>query len=251
MNPDPENPCPTLHCSPVTPTPSTEFSNDPVVFVGNCPAGQVTVFTGVLPGWITLVGNTFTGAAGYFRGDTKADATATAQAALDSFVNTAFGLGQIYCSDFSCGGVPSNPSLLSWAIDTSGQETMTGTVSGSGASVAFNLSVPTANRNLGGQITATAQICNPGASPLNVLATITGLVFNVPVAYDDLTLLDILAVTPAYVPMFVRFPNLSTVTGPVPYTFVIPPNSVGTIQFEFTVHGSGPVSMSGTIQITI
>lgn len=115
---NPESPCPTLHCGAVPPEPpGTQYSNDPVSFVGICPEGQTTIITGNLPGWITLAGNDFVGAAGNFRGPTKAAANLAAQTALDSFVNTAFGDGRISCETGPCGF---DPSLASHTYGISG-----------------------------------------------------------------------------------------------------------------------------------
>ncbi len=113
MNKNPESPCPELSCEPLPPKPKSKaYANDTVSTSNEplCPIGITASFSSALPGWITWDGTNFTGAAGVFRSDTKADANAAAQTALDSFVASAFSYGTLTCD---C------PSVLTAIMPTS------------------------------------------------------------------------------------------------------------------------------------
>lgn len=64
-------------------------------------------FTGTLPGWLTLDGNTISVIPGSFRGNTQAEADAAAQAALDAFIAEAIDSGDLVCA----GGCLSQPEF--------------------------------------------------------------------------------------------------------------------------------------------
>lgn len=77
---------------PVEPIPT--YGNDAVLYC--CPTMPPTI-VGTLPSWISLVGACLRGAADTFSNPDKATATATAQAALDAYVETALESGDITC----------------------------------------------------------------------------------------------------------------------------------------------------------
>lgn len=86
---------------PVPPAPPPPpFSNDQVIYLGGCTGGAVLTYSGTLPNWITLdaVNGTIIGAAGTYRGNTKAQANATAQSALNSFAAAAVASGALTCA---------------------------------------------------------------------------------------------------------------------------------------------------------
>lgn len=56
------------------------------------------VFTGTLPGWLTIQGDCLVVNPGNFRGATKSAANAAAQAALDAFVEAALASGDLVCN---------------------------------------------------------------------------------------------------------------------------------------------------------
>lgn len=63
------------------------------------PASECLQFTGTLPAWIRVEGNCLIGRSGVFRGRTKAEANARAQAALDAFVAAAQEAGDLVCNE--------------------------------------------------------------------------------------------------------------------------------------------------------
>jgi len=85
---------------PVIPVPAGDYSNSQVQFNPDCPEGSTLTFTGTLPSWISIDTdlNLLIGAAGIFRGNSIAEATAKAQAALNLFATTNIGNGNLYFS---------------------------------------------------------------------------------------------------------------------------------------------------------
>lgn len=59
-------------------------------------------FTGTLPSWLTIQGDCLVVTPGSFRGATKAEANAAAQAALDAFVAAALESGDLVCGTPAC-----------------------------------------------------------------------------------------------------------------------------------------------------
>jgi hypothetical protein len=100
MSFNPESPCPDLRCPNVPQPVSTQplpYANDTVYFNNLCPTGVTPQFSGSLPAWIMISGNSMVGAAGIFRAATKAAANELAQNALNDFVNNAFAKFQLTC----------------------------------------------------------------------------------------------------------------------------------------------------------
>jgi hypothetical protein len=79
--------------------PSQVFTNEQVSFQMTCGEFEIITYNGVLPAWISL--NTGTsqviGAAGAYAGASTAEATATAQAALDEWADAAILAGTLFC----------------------------------------------------------------------------------------------------------------------------------------------------------
>ncbi len=80
-------------CGPVT------FTNEEVRFAVSCADGETLTYSSTLPSWITIDTGTneLVGAAGVFTADTKENATALAQAALNSFAAAAITAGTLTC----------------------------------------------------------------------------------------------------------------------------------------------------------
>lgn len=97
---------PALDAGNNTGAPATDQRGQPRIIFGTIDIGAYeaaapcVIFTGTLPGWISIVGNCLIGAPGTFRGTTKAEATAKAQAALDAFVAAAIAIGDLICNPF-------------------------------------------------------------------------------------------------------------------------------------------------------
>lgn len=79
------------------------------------PESECLTFTGTLPAWIRTEGNCLIGRAGTFRGRTKAEANAKAQAALDAFVAAAQEAGDLVCATPpACS--PSEPVVVDYEL---------------------------------------------------------------------------------------------------------------------------------------
>lgn len=100
------------------PVPPAPESNRVVSRTFSCGEEESIAFTGTLPGWITLDLDTgvFTGAAGTFTDDTQEDATAIAQAQLNTFVETAIVSGDLTCEE----PPPPQPEIVLVPAETTG-----------------------------------------------------------------------------------------------------------------------------------
>lgn len=85
---------------PTEPPPVPPFSSAEVYYT----CDETINFTGTLPGWIVVDSgnNRLVGDAGTFRGDTPAEATASAQAALNAFAAAAMESGDLTCAMVDC-----------------------------------------------------------------------------------------------------------------------------------------------------
>lgn len=97
-------------------------TNDAVFFPFPCDPGNVLTFTGVLPAWITIdtINSQLVGAAGTFSADTKTNANAAAQAALNTFAQNAITTGTLSCQPSSNVCTDGVGSLLSNLYQISG-----------------------------------------------------------------------------------------------------------------------------------
>lgn len=104
---------------PAIPVPAPKFGNDAVYYDVPCEGGTLT-FTGTLPGWITLdvPGNRLVGAPGTFLSNTKAAATAAAQAAINTFGAAQVLAGNLVCvTGGTCDGLDTNIYEISGYVD--------------------------------------------------------------------------------------------------------------------------------------
>jgi hypothetical protein len=111
----PALPLPTI----INPPPQSfgnDFGNDAVFYSYPCILPDLLTYTGTLPGWITIdtINSRLVGATGTYRADSKTEATATAQAALDAFATAAIANGHLICQNPQ----PPPPASCSPGADT-------------------------------------------------------------------------------------------------------------------------------------
>ena len=227
---------------------SANFTNT-AQYISNLCASGFPAYSGNTPQWISLDAdnNRFIIAAGYFIGETQADANASALSAGTTFVASIKASGALTCP---CAGVAMEPADMSWSVAYTGA---TGFItSASGDTISFNIPSGTL-----GNVWAhcSAQICNPTFSDFTIRLTPTITDYSVATVstsdvYVTYTQRGSLGWPQADSP-FVRSKSGGWPYGPQTHDYLIPAGTTQTIDVYIGVDASGPdAHMIGNVVFT-